>query len=71
MAKLAATSETVVALIVMVMNLQNLLGVHFLRFFRGIVPLLMAINGRHSLLMPKIQQLGNLGIIAQRFSVVS
>ena len=59
MAKLAATSETVVVLIVMVMNLQKLLGVHFLRCFRGIVLLLMAINGRHSLLRPKLQRLGD------------
>jgi len=58
MAKLAATSETVVALIVMVMNLQKLLGVHFLRCFRGIMSLLMAINGRYSLLRPKLQRLG-------------
>lgn len=56
MAKLASTSETVVALIVMIMNLQNLLGVHFLRLFRGIMLLLMAINGRHSLLKPKLQR---------------
>jgi hypothetical protein len=59
MAKLAATSETVVALIVMVMNLQKLLGVHFLRYFRGIMSFLMAINGRYSLLKPKLQRLGD------------
>jgi transposase, IS5 family len=59
MAKLAATSETVVALIVMIMNLQKLLGVHLLRYFRGIMSFLMAINGRYSLLRPKLQRLGD------------
>ena len=70
MAKLAATSETVVALIVMIMNLQKLLGVHFLRCFRGIMSLLMAINGRHSLLRPKLQRLLDWRIEA-RFSLTS
>ena len=70
MAKLAATSETVVALIVMIMNLQKLLGVHFLRCFRGIMSLLMAINGRHSLLRPKLQRLLDWRIEA-RFSLPS
>jgi len=54
MAKLAVTSETVVALIVMAMNLQKQLAVHFLRFFMGIESLLMAINWRYCLLMQKI-----------------
>lgn len=70
MAKLAATSETVVALIVMVMNLQKLLGVHFLRCFRGIMSFLRAINGRHSLLRQKLQRLGDWCIDA-RFALPS
>jgi len=70
MAKLAATSETVVALIVMVMNLQKLLGVHFLRCFKGTMSFLMAINERHSLLRPKLQRLWDWRIEA-RFALPS
>jgi hypothetical protein len=44
-AKLAATLETVVALTVMVMNLQKLQEIRFLSFIIGIGSLFMAING--------------------------
>lgn len=57
MAKLAGTSETVVALIVMVMNLQKLLGVHFLRLFGCVWSFMMAKKALYSLLRPKTQQL--------------
>lgn len=57
MAKLAGTSETVVALIVMIMNLQKLLGVHFLSLFACVWSLMMAKKALYSLLRPKMQQL--------------
>ena len=57
MAKLAGTSETVVALIVMVMNLQKLLGVHFLRLFGCVWSFMMAKKALYSLLRPKMQHL--------------
>jgi len=60
MAKLAGTSETVVALIIMVMNLQQLLTVHFLRFIERILSLLMVIKGLYGLERPKILQLVSL-----------
>ena len=60
MAKLAGTSETVVALIIMVMNLQQLLTVHFLRFIERILSLLMVIKGLYGLVRPKILQLVSL-----------
>jgi len=53
MAKLAATSETVVTLIVLVMNLQQLLEVHILRVLAGMLSLVMALLARYSLVKPK------------------
>lgn len=56
MAKLPGTSETVVMLIILVMNLQKLMGVHFLRYSELFLSLLMAKNGLYSLLRPKIRR---------------
>ena len=57
MAKLAGTSETVVALIILVMNLQKLLTVHFLRFIARMLSLLMLIKGLYGLVRTKIRRL--------------
>jgi len=53
MAKLSGTSETVVALIVMVMNLQQLLSVHFLRHIEQVVLIWNTAKAYYSRFKPK------------------